>query len=215
MTNNERTEAMNDTELELISRYGDQEAVEDGMLVELERTHRATRPLWEYLVEHLPADGQPPDRWPVALLQWFGSSGTDAHRDLRAKAALIGLLGTHGTEARRVDAENTGGGIFNNFQSTLTMTATIVAPRVPLSEAARAAVAADPGLMGAVLTGGDDYELLFTCAPDDTPAVAALARELDLPLSAIGQVAEGDGGVRIIDSEGRDMVLGDTGYRHF
>ena len=95
------------------------------------------------------------------------------------------------------------------------MTATIVAPRVPLSEAARAAVAADPGLMGAVLTGGDDYELLFTCAPDDTPAVAALARELDLPLSAIGQVAEGDGGVRVIDADGRDMVLGDTGYRPF
>ena len=95
------------------------------------------------------------------------------------------------------------------------MTATIVAPRVPLSEAARAAVDADPGLMGAVLTGGDDYELLFTCAPDDTPAVAALSRELDLPLSAIGQVAEGDGGVRVIDADGRDMVLGDTGYRHF
>ncbi len=95
------------------------------------------------------------------------------------------------------------------------MAATIMAPRVPLSEAARAAVAADPGLMTAVLTGGDDYELLFTCAPDDAPAVAALSRELDLPLTAIGQVAEGDGGVRVIDANGRDMVLGDTGYRHF
>ncbi|MCH7485744.1 MAG: thiamine-phosphate kinase [Proteobacteria bacterium] len=95
------------------------------------------------------------------------------------------------------------------------MAATIMAPRVPLSEAARAAVAADPGLMTAVLTGGDDYELLFTCAPDDAPAVAALSRELDLPLTAIGQVAEGDGSVRVIDANGRDMVLGDTGYRHF
>ena len=84
-----------------------------------------------------------------------------------------------------------------------------------IQPAARAAVDADPGLMGAVLTGGDDYELLFTCAPDDTPVVAALSRELDLPLSAIGQVAEGDGGVRVIDADGRDMVLGDTGYRHF
>ena len=95
------------------------------------------------------------------------------------------------------------------------MAATIVAPRVPLSEAAGAAVAADHGLMAAVLTGGDDYELLFTCAPGDAAAVAALARELDLPLTAIGQVAEGDGGVRVIDADGRDMALGVTGYRHF
>jgi thiamine-monophosphate kinase len=94
------------------------------------------------------------------------------------------------------------------------MAATIVAPRVPLSEAARAAVAADPGLMAAVLTGGDDYELLFTCAPDDAPAVAALSRELDLALTAIGQIAEGDGSVRIIDSEGRDMDISEPGYRH-
>ena len=72
------------------------------------------------------------------------------------------------------------------------------------------------------MTGGDDYELLFTCAPEDAPVVAALSRELDLPLTAIGQVAEGafmpslpGGGVRVIDADGRDMVLGDTGYRHF
>lgn len=95
------------------------------------------------------------------------------------------------------------------------MAATIVVPRVPLSEAARAAVAADPGLMAAVLTGGDDYEILFTCAPDDSSTVAALARELNLPLTAIGQVAEGDGSVRIIDGDGRDLDLGEAGYRHF
>lgn len=94
------------------------------------------------------------------------------------------------------------------------MDATIVAPRVPLSEAARAAVTADPGLMAAVLSGGDDYELLFTLAPDDSPAVAALSRELDLALTAIGQIAEGDGSVRIIDSDGRDMDMGEAGYRH-
>jgi hypothetical protein len=106
---------MKEDQLEVISTYTDAEAVEDGMLVELERCHRATRPLWEYLVEHLPTDGQPPNRWPVSLLHWFGSAGTDAHRQLRTKAALIGLLGTHGTEARRVDAENIGGGIFTGY----------------------------------------------------------------------------------------------------
>ncbi len=116
---------MKDDEFEVISTYTDEEAVEDGMLVELERCHRATRPLWEYLVEHLPTDGQPSDRWPVAMLQWF--AGTDEAPSWRAKAALIGLLGTHGTEARRVDAENSGGGIFTGYIISDPKTETITA----------------------------------------------------------------------------------------
>jgi hypothetical protein len=44
--------------------------------------------------------------------------------------------------------------------------------------------------------------------------VAALSRELDLALTAIGQIAKGDGSVRIIDSDGRDMDMGEAGYRH-
>ena len=51
--------------------------------------------------------------------------------------------------------------------------------------------------------------------PDDAPAVAALARQLDLPLSAIGQIDKGDGGVRIIDADGRELDLGKAGFRHF
>ena len=38
--------------------------------------------------------------------------------------------------------------------------------RVPLSEAARAALAADPALIETVLTGGDDYEIVLTLAPE-------------------------------------------------
>ena len=38
--------------------------------------------------------------------------------------------------------------------------------RVPLSDAARAAIAAEPALLETVLTGGDDYEILLTLSPD-------------------------------------------------
>ena len=38
--------------------------------------------------------------------------------------------------------------------------------RVPLSDAARAALAADPALLETVLTGGDDYEILLTLPPE-------------------------------------------------
>ncbi len=38
--------------------------------------------------------------------------------------------------------------------------------RVPLSNAARAALAADPALLETILTGGDDYEIVLTLAPE-------------------------------------------------
>ena len=56
------------------------------------------------------------------------------------------------------------------------VTATIDAARVPLSPAGRTVVAADPALLPALLGGGDDYELVFTAAPEDAPAVYERAR---------------------------------------
>ena len=44
--------------------------------------------------------------------------------------------------------------------------------RVPLSEAARTAIAAAPELLETVLTGGDDYEILLTLPPDRLPALS-------------------------------------------
>lgn len=40
----------------------------------------------------------------------------------------------------------------------------------------------------ALLTGGDDYELLFTAAPESRQRLAQLAGELNLPLSRIGRL---------------------------
>jgi thiamine-monophosphate kinase len=87
-------------------------------------------------------------------------------------------------------------------------------PRVPLSEAARRAVEADPALVPALLAGGDDYELLFTAAPEAKEQVAALAREIDLPLTPIGQITE-DRDVRVIDAKGCEIEIDQLGYRHF
>ncbi|HEX8011072.1 MAG TPA: thiamine-phosphate kinase [Casimicrobiaceae bacterium] len=50
--------------------------------------------------------------------------------------------------------------------------AVIETSRVPLSAAARAVVAASPEQIAAVLTGGDDYEILFTAPEAATEALA-------------------------------------------
>jgi len=75
--------------------------------------------------------------------------------------------------------------------------------KVPLSDAARAALPNDPDLMSVVLGGGDDYELLFTST---TPIAEA---------THIGTVIEGEGNVRLVDADGNAVTLDDAGYRHF
>ena len=55
------------------------------------------------------------------------------------------------------------------------------------------------------LTGGEDYELLFS-APRSSSA--------DAIGTAIGSIVEGDG-VRVLDTDGRPLTLGAEGFRHF
>lgn len=92
--------------------------------------------------------------------------------------------------------------------------AVIDARRVPLSVAARAAIAAGwgDGLVTA-LTGGDDYELLFTAPPEATAALLALPRRVGVTLSAIGRLVPGSAVELLYD--GRAWDVGRGGYRHF
>ena len=68
------------------------------------------------------------------------------------------------------------------------LAAVIEAPRVPLSTAARAVLATNSGHITTVLTGGDDYEILFTAPPEAVNELAELSRTLDVPITTIGRM---------------------------
>ncbi|MFK7964524.1 MAG: thiamine-phosphate kinase [Burkholderiaceae bacterium] len=68
--------------------------------------------------------------------------------------------------------------------------------------------------LNAALTGGDDYELAFTAAPENRPAIERIGATLDLPLSCIGQVMSGEG-VSVVDGGGRPVTFGAAGHDHF
>jgi thiamine-monophosphate kinase len=92
--------------------------------------------------------------------------------------------------------------------------AVIGADQVPVSGPARGLLAAQPDLLDLVLTGGDDYELLFTAHPEMAPSIGRLAREIGLPLTPIGTMTAGSG-VSVRDEEGREFTFSATGYTHF
>ncbi len=92
--------------------------------------------------------------------------------------------------------------------------ACIEADLVPLSTAARTACAADPMLLSHVLSGGDDYELLFTAPPGAADELGKAARGAGVALNRIGTVLEGSG-VRVLASDGEEMKFESGGYAHF
>ena len=92
--------------------------------------------------------------------------------------------------------------------------ARINADAVPLSAAARRAIDGGKAAIADLVTGGDDYELLFCAAPSARGDIDALGRRLELDVSRIGTIEHGQG-VTVVDADGRPLALGRTGYQHF
>jgi thiamine-monophosphate kinase len=92
------------------------------------------------------------------------------------------------------------------------------AERVPLSAAAAAATGSDPSLLALALTGGDDYELVFTVAPSRDHEIGRLAGELDLPLTAVGEIVSLPSGphtARVaVECSGKPLALAVSGWQH-
>ncbi len=84
---------------------------------------------------------------------------------------------------------------------------------LPLSSAAARVMELQPDLSASVLGGGDDYELLFTVAPERAAEVARIAVELDLPLTCIGKMKAGEG-VTVLAPDGSEIEVGKPGWNH-
>lgn len=92
--------------------------------------------------------------------------------------------------------------------------ATVTASAVPLSTPVQSLIEGDSNALSTALTGGDDYELVFAVAPGRQDGVLALARELDLPLTRIGQLVAGEG-VSVQGPDGTTMTTDHAGWQHF
>ena len=95
--------------------------------------------------------------------------------------------------------------------------AEIDAAQVPRSAAAAAAVRADQSLLALVLTGGDDYELLFTAPPTAADAIMAAAGAVAIPVTRIGRIAPAGGAETVVvrGEGGQGLAIGQGGWRHF
>lgn len=89
-------------------------------------------------------------------------------------------------------------------------------PRLPIGEATRT-LAAQLGIEPAdlALSGGEDYELLFTARPGTFAEIAAaIRRDTGTVVQAVGRIVDG-GGVRAVGPDGREHRPASFGWDHF
>ena len=87
--------------------------------------------------------------------------------------------------------------------------------RLPLSVAARAAIAADPDLFEVAATGGDDYELLASAPRQSAAAFEAAAAAAGAPLTFVGEAVEGRRPPSFIGPDGNPVIFEHGSYSHF
>ena len=92
--------------------------------------------------------------------------------------------------------------------------AVVTASAVPLSLPAARQVTNNQELLTSLVTGGDDYELVFTVPPEKRRAVEDLGKRLALRITRIGRIIDGQG-VQIIDETGQEIEIKRPGYAHF
>ena len=67
----------------------------------------------------------------------------------------------------------------------------------------------------ALVSGGDDYEILCAIPENRFEAFAQAARQAGVAVTCIGTVIAGPAVPRFLDNEGREIVLQSLSYSHF
>jgi len=129
------------------------------------------------------------------------------------RIALADALRAHANAA--IDISDGLAGDLMKLATASSVSMRVETARLPLSPAAQKMVAAEPALLGTVLTGGDDYEILCTVAPDKAESFRSAATQAGVPVTAIGRVVAGAIPPRWADREGRMLTFLRPSYSHF
>ena len=114
----------------------------------------------------------------------------DRYRHPRPRLAAAAAVLAHASAA--MDVSDGLAGDLAKMMRASGVRAEVDLETVPLSAPACAAVAGDPALLDALVTGGDDYEILCAVPPEATAAYVDACRSAGVAAAVIGTVREGD-----------------------
>ncbi|MEQ9520872.1 MAG: thiamine-phosphate kinase [Parvibaculum sp.] len=84
---------------------------------------------------------------------------------------------------------------------------------VPVSQAVASALQHDDTLWTLVLTGGDDYQILFTADAERARDIEAAALRTATQVTRIGRIVPT--GISVLDADGQPMSFAAKGFQHF
>jgi thiamine-monophosphate kinase len=126
--------------------------------------------------------------------------------------ALAEAVRTHASAA--MDVSDGLVGDFVKLCRASGVAANIDVGRIPLSEAAKAVIAADSTALESALTGGDDYEIACTVPADKSASFQAAAKTAGVAVTEIGQIKSGEG-ARFLASNGEALTFKRASFSHF
>ncbi|BDV34000.1 thiamine-monophosphate kinase [Methylocystis iwaonis] len=122
----------------------------------------------------------------------------------RPRLDLVSLLRHHASAA--MDVSDGLAGDLAKLCAASGVGAVVEAPTVPLSDAAREAIALAPSLFETALTGGDDYEILFTAGPGFAPPDA---------VTRIGEILAGPAAPQFRSAAKKPLIFKKLSFSHF
>lgn len=131
----------------------------------------------------------------------------------RPRLQAIKVLRDHASAA--MDISDGLAGDFAKLCKASRVGGTLRAADIPLSGAASAWLAEEPGRLGAVIAGGDDYEILMTVPEEATRSFEQDCRAAGLQITCIGHISAQRDGVKVADKDGQPLHLERQGYEHF
>jgi thiamine-monophosphate kinase len=126
--------------------------------------------------------------------------------------ALADAVRSHATAA--IDISDGLAGDLAKLCRVSGVAANVEVPLVPLSDAARAVLAADPSMTETVLSGGDDYEICCAVPSDRTDSFRAAAETARVAVTDIGEIAAGEDAI-FSDADGTPITFRRASFSHF
>jgi thiamine-monophosphate kinase len=131
----------------------------------------------------------------------------------RPRLGLAPVLGAYASAA--MDISDGLVGDLTKMLRVSGVSARIELRHIPLSDAARSALAANSSLHERLLTGGDDYEILCTVPPHESRSFEAAAKKARIDVTAIGMVEAGHDAPCFLDQDGTKKTFARGSFSHF
>jgi thiamine-monophosphate kinase len=157
----------------------------------------------------------------LALLKHGSPSGSPAaqkalitrYRVPQPRVGIAAAVRDHASAA--MDVSDGLAGDLAKLCKASAVSAEIKLEQVPLSPGARAGLAAKLTTIEALISGGDDYEVLCTVPEGSLSAFVSAAKAQGVEATAIGVIREGTAPPRFVAAGGRAIALKHGSYSHF